>query len=140
VSDRFIDLEISRRCNFFGALQFASASVGSSDRVTAFLSSASSNLCPTRTEYFPNFRTEWADVQREFERDEIFVDILMNVPSPNSIDLTTFHRFVDLLCVVNVRGCDGLDFQITAFLSVIHNVIEFIFPLCFSVDELSRHQ
>jgi hypothetical protein len=121
-------------------LQFARASVGSGDRVTAFLSSASSNLSLTRTEYFSNFRTEWADLQREFERNEIFMDILMNVPSPNSINLTTLHHFVDLLCVDNVRSRDGLDVQITAFLSVIPVVIELIFSLCFSVDELSRPQ
>jgi hypothetical protein len=114
--------------------------VGSGDCVTAFLSSAPVNLSPTRTEHFPNFRTERADLQREFERDEIYVDILMNVPSPNSIDLTTLHHFVDLLCVVNVRGRDGLDVHITAFLSVIPDVIEFIFPVCFFVDELSCPQ
>jgi hypothetical protein len=99
-----------------------------------------SNFCSTRTEYFGNVGTEWADLQREFERDEIWVDILMNVLSPNSIDLTTLHHFVDLLCVDNVRGCDGLDVQITAFPSDISVVIEFLFPLCFSVDGLSRPQ
>jgi hypothetical protein len=93
-----------------------------------------------RTEYFQNFRTQWANLQREVARDEICVDILMNVPSLNSIDLTIFHRFVDLRCVINVRGGDGLDVQMTAFLNFIPDVIDFIFPFFFSVDGLSGAQ
>jgi hypothetical protein len=106
-------------------------SVGSGGRVAAFLSSPPSDFSATRTGRIPNFRMEWADLQREFERDEICVDVFVNVPSPNSIDLTAIHSFVGLLCVVNLRDHDGLDVRIIAFLSAVLVVIEFILLLCF---------
>jgi hypothetical protein len=81
-----------------------------------------------------------ADLQCEFERDEICVYVWVNIPSANWIDLTALHRFVDPLCVINVCDRYGLNVQISVFLSVVSVVIEFIFPLCSSVDGSSRSQ
>jgi hypothetical protein len=119
-------------------LQFARASVGSGGRVDALLFPQPSDFFPTRRGYIPNFMTVWADLQCEFERDEICVDVLANIPSANSIDLTALHRFVDPLCVIDVCDHYGLNVRITVFLGVVPVVIEFIFSLCSSVDGSSR--
>jgi hypothetical protein len=64
-------------------------------------------------------RAEWAELKREFESDEICMDAFVNESFPNPIDLTSLHRFLDSLGVVNVGGRDGLDVQITAVLSFV---------------------